>query len=108
MNQNYQMASSSNALFIINHAFDRLRDTVSNDDCDQMDRTRSVNDVVDAAIEIQKRLVARRENRNLRKLYPFLQGLERYSKAIDVACNGTDYMPWIWVSILGLRHPKCS
>ena len=55
-------------------------------------------DVVDALLVIQKDLQGRRENRNLRKLYPFLQGLERYSGAIEVLSNGlSPYLPWIWV-----------
>jgi hypothetical protein len=50
-----------------------------------------------AAEEIQEAQRKRRSLRNMRRIEPFLKGLEKYSKVIEVACNGTDYLPWIWV-----------
>jgi hypothetical protein len=34
------------------------------------------------------------------RLEPFLKDLEQYSKLVEVACNGTSYLPWIWVSCI--------
>ncbi|KAK6834117.1 hypothetical protein PG995_013848 [Apiospora arundinis] len=33
------------------------------------------------------------------RIRPFLVSIENYSKALEVACNGTDYLPWIWAPI---------
>ncbi|KAL6812597.1 hypothetical protein V8C40DRAFT_256786 [Trichoderma camerunense] len=84
----------------IKEAVERLRDSLSSDDQRQIENTMSVQDVIDSLVNIQKELQQRRENRNLRKLYPFLQGLERYSGVIDTLSNGlSPYLPWIWAPI---------
>ncbi|PON26980.1 NACHT domain-containing protein [Trichoderma gamsii] len=84
----------------IKEAAERLRDSLSSDDQKQIENTIKVQDVIDSLLKIQKELQQRRENRNLRKLYPFLQGLERYSGVIDTLSNGlSPYLPWIWAPI---------
>ncbi|KAI8722914.1 NACHT domain-containing protein [Fusarium sp. LHS14.1] len=35
----------------------------------------------------------------MRRLEPLFTGLGYYSKTIEVLCNGTPYMPWIWAPI---------
>ena len=61
-------------------------------------RSTSLEDVRNAAKEIERQLAARQCLRNMRRIQPFLDGLEHYSKVIEVLCNGTPYLPWIWVS----------
>ena len=34
----------------------------------------------------------------MRRLQPFFDGLDRYSKVIEILCNGTPYLSYIWVS----------
>ena len=58
----------------------------------------SLQDVLTAVQKIENQLAARQCLRNMRRLKPFLDGLACYSKAVDVLCNGTPYLPWIWVS----------
>ncbi|GAW11335.1 hypothetical protein ANO14919_006790 [Xylariales sp. No.14919] len=90
-------AGSAGAALVITEAVERFRDSVSPDDRAQIEST-ELKDVLNALFGIQKDLQQRRENRNLRKLHPFLQGLERYSGAIDTLSNGlSPYLPWIWV-----------
>ncbi|KAI1366204.1 hypothetical protein F5Y08DRAFT_302008 [Xylaria arbuscula] len=92
-------AHSAEAALIITEAVNRFRNSVSSDDRGQIEGT-GVKDVVNALVRIQQDLQERRENRNLRKLYPFVQGLERYSGAIDTLSNGlSPYLPWIWAPI---------
>ncbi|KAI3318736.1 hypothetical protein HD806DRAFT_510815 [Xylariaceae sp. AK1471] len=92
-------AHSAGAALVITEAVERFRDSVSPDDRAQIEST-ELKDVVNALLSIQKDLQQRRENRNLRKLYPFVQGLERYSGAIDTLSNGlSPYLPWIWAPI---------
>ncbi|KAJ3578997.1 hypothetical protein NPX13_g1567 [Xylaria arbuscula] len=92
-------AQSAEAALIITEAVNRFRNSVSSDDRGQIEGT-GVKDVVNALVRIQQDLQERRENRNLRKLYPFVQGLERYSGAIDTLSNGlSPYLPWIWAPI---------
>ncbi|KAI1734594.1 hypothetical protein F4680DRAFT_336723 [Xylaria scruposa] len=90
---------SAGAALVITEAVERFRATVSPDDQAQIEST-ELKDVVNALLSIQQDLQQRRENRNLRKLYPLVQGLERYSGAIDTLSNGlSPYLPWIWAPI---------
>jgi hypothetical protein len=57
----------------------------------------TLRDVHEAAKEIEQQLAAQQRLRNLKRLEPLLNGLEAYSKVLEVLCNGTPYLPWIWV-----------
>ena len=59
----------------------------------------TLGDVRKAAIDIERQLAARQSLRNMRRLEPLFQGLEHYSRTIEVLCNGTEYLPWIWAPI---------
>ncbi|KAF1849355.1 uncharacterized protein K460DRAFT_404584 [Cucurbitaria berberidis CBS 394.84] len=82
-------------------SFDRFEKTVQkrskNDQRDFNDTT--LRDVQEAAKEIEQQLAARQCLRNLKRLEPLLSGLEAYSKVVEVLCNGTPYVPWIWAPI---------
>jgi len=58
----------------------------------------TLRDVRDAAKEVERQLAARQCMRNMKRLEPLLNGLEAYSKVIEVLCNGTPFLSWIWVS----------
>jgi hypothetical protein len=60
-------------------------------------KTTDLQGVRDAAKEIERQLAARQCLRNMKRIQPLLDGLERYSKVVEVLCNGTPYLPWIWV-----------
>ncbi|KAL6352221.1 hypothetical protein LRP88_14426 [Fusarium phalaenopsidis] len=52
-----------------------------------------------AALDIENQLATRQSLRNMRRLMPLFRGLEHYSKVVDILCNGTPYLPWIWAPI---------
>ena len=58
----------------------------------------SLQDVLTAVQKIENQLAARQCLRNMCRLKPFFEGLACYSKAVGVLCNGTPYLPLIWVS----------
>ncbi|CAN9263627.1 unnamed protein product [Alternaria alternata] len=58
----------------------------------------TLRDVRDAAKEVERQLAARQCMRNMKRLEPFLNGLEAYSKVIEVLCNGTPFLSWIWLA----------
>ena len=84
------------ALRSIEDSFRRFKDTVSESDALEFNRT-DLSSVRDAAREVEKQLAAKGEHRALRRIEPFLTGLGHYSEAIAVLANGTPYLPWIWV-----------
>jgi hypothetical protein len=85
------------ALASFQTAFDKLRESVSQSDAQKFKST-TLQDVWNAAIEIEKTQRQRQSVRNMKRIEPFLKGLEKYSKTIEVLCNGTPFLPWIWVS----------
>ncbi|KAF7670744.1 hypothetical protein GT037_011195, partial [Alternaria burnsii] len=58
----------------------------------------TLRDVRNAAKEVERHLAARQCMRNMKRLEPFLNGLEAYSKVIEVLCNGTPFLSWIWLA----------
>ena len=79
-------------------AFERLKELMSKDDVRAMAST-TMDDVWTAAKEIERQLELRRSLRGLRRIQPFLAGIEQYSKVVEVVCNGTPYLPYLWVSL---------
>ncbi|KAH7068217.1 hypothetical protein BKA63DRAFT_109499 [Paraphoma chrysanthemicola] len=59
----------------------------------------TLRDVRDAAKQIEGQLAARQCLRNMKRLEPLLNGLEAYSKVVEVLCNGTPFVSWIWAPI---------
>lgn len=79
-------------------AFERLKETVSKDDARSFNST-TMEDVWTTTKDIERYLESRRSLRGFRRIQPFLVGLEQYSKVVEVICNGTPYMPYIWASL---------
>ena len=79
-------------------AITALQDSVSKEDVRAFKITK-YEDVWATARQIERDLERRRSLRNFRRLQPFLAGLDQYSEAIAVFCNGTPVLPYIWVSL---------
>ncbi|PVH83786.1 hypothetical protein DL98DRAFT_652239 [Cadophora sp. DSE1049] len=89
---------SPQARIIFEDAFKHFEETVNFDDKREFQLT-TLKDVRDAARQIERDLGDRGCLRNMRRLQPFFDGLDRYSTIIDVLCNGTPYLPYIWAPI---------
>ncbi|KAH7163473.1 hypothetical protein B0J13DRAFT_634785 [Dactylonectria estremocensis] len=89
---------SRTARRIIREAFDSLEQTVSPLEAKEFNDI-TLQNVQKAALEIENQLSARGSLRNMRRLMPLFKGLEHYAKCIEVLCNGTPYLPWIWAPI---------
>jgi hypothetical protein len=92
---------SPQARIIFEDALNRFEQTVNFDDKREFQLT-TLQDVREAARQIERDLGDRGCLRNMRRLQPFFDGLDRYSTIIEVLCNGTPYLPYIWVS--GIRR----
>ncbi|KAK7987389.1 kinesin light chain, partial [Apiospora arundinis] len=82
----------------VQHAFEELRDTITPNDFNNS-KKKTLQDVISEAKKIENELAARKALRNLKRFAPLFQGMEHYAKAMDVVCNGTPYLPWIWAPI---------
>lgn len=89
--------ASTQARDIVSKAFERFQIIVTPEHARSFDNT-TLKDVRDAARQLEDELAARRSLKNMKRLYSFFNGIECYSKSIEVLCNGTPYLPWIWVS----------
>lgn len=82
----------------IREAFTNLKRTISDEDsADFADTT--LESVIKAAHDIEDQLAARQSLRNMRRLMPLFTGLSYYGQSVEVVCNGTPYLPWIWAPI---------
>ena len=88
--------ASLQARVLFEEAFIRFEQTVSFDDKREFQST-SLKDVREAARHIEQELGDRGCLRNMKRLQPLLEGLERYSKVVEVLCNGTPYLSYVWV-----------
>lgn len=88
-------------------AFKELESTITTDDSKDF-HSSTLARVRDDALDIENRLAARGSLRNMRRLMPLFTALEHYSKAIDVLCNGTPYMPWVWAPITLVLRIACE
>jgi hypothetical protein len=80
-------------------AFEDLERTITPADSRTLRSTSTLQQVRAAAVEIENRLAARGSLRNMRRLVPLFKGLEHYAKVVDLLCNGTPYLSWIWAPI---------
>lgn len=79
-------------------AFEELERTITPADSHDFPKT-TLEHVRKAALDIENQLAARQCLRNMRRLRPLFHGLEHYAKVVDVLCNGTPYLAWIWAPI---------
>ncbi|KAL2670091.1 hypothetical protein Neosp_014972 [[Neocosmospora] mangrovei] len=79
-------------------AYDELERTITPADKRDFGNT-TLQHVRKAALDLEDQLAARQSLRNMRRLMPLFRGLEHYSKVVDILCNGTPYLPWIWAPI---------
>jgi hypothetical protein len=83
---------------MIREAFEDLERAISPADSNDFGNA-TLESVQKAALDIENQLAARSSLRNMRRLMPLFSGLRHYSSAVEVLCNGTPYLPWIWAPI---------
>ncbi|CAN9407282.1 unnamed protein product [Alternaria alternata] len=79
-------------------AFQELERTVTPADSKAI-RSTTLEQTRIEALYIEKQLAARQALCNMRRLDPLLEGLKHYSQVVDILCNGTPFLPWIWSPI---------
>jgi hypothetical protein len=89
---------SPQARLTLQNAFERFAGTVTPDDQRLLNNT-TLQDVREEADDIERQFRARRTLRHMARLEPFLRGIEHYSKVVEVLCNGTPYLSWIWAPV---------
>ncbi|KAL7914862.1 hypothetical protein GGI35DRAFT_161583 [Trichoderma velutinum] len=90
--------ASLEAQRMMREAFIELERIITVSDRAQL-KNLSLEDVQQAALQVEKQLAASQSLRNMRRLAPLFTGLGYYSQSIEVLCNGTPYLPWLWAPI---------
>lgn len=70
------------------------------DEDDQQIRATSLEEVYAAIAETERELAARRSLRNLERLSPYINAIVHYGTVIEVFCNSSAVVPYLWVSLL--------
>lgn len=91
-------ASQSAAQNLIKRAFQDLEQIATPNDARTFSNT-TLEDVRKAARSIENEMQARQANCNMRRLEPFFTAMQHYSRPLEVLCNGTPYLPWIWAPV---------
>jgi len=102
----FAMASASGASLPVSFhmGFERLKDLMSKNDACAMTSI-IMKDVWTAAKDIERQLELWRSLRDFRRIQSFLAGIEQYSKVVEVVCNETSYLSYIWASFtLNVSH----
>ena len=84
---------------IIAGAIEKFKRPISEEDAHNFAST-ELKDVWSAVREIDTRQRRRQSAQNLRRIEPLLQGVEKNAKVIEVLCNGTPFMRYVWVCTL--------
>jgi hypothetical protein len=85
---------------MIQRACERFQKELSPQDANLIQPTTSLDEVKIAIQQIERQMAARQSLRNLQRITPFVDAIDRYSKAVEVAANGTPYLPWLWVRLI--------
>ncbi|RGP62626.1 nacht domain-containing protein [Fusarium sporotrichioides] len=80
-------------------ACDRFRNEILPEDARLIEATTNLDDVKLAIGQVERQLAARQLLRDMDRITPFVDAIGRYSKALEVAANGTPYLPWLWAPI---------
>ncbi|KAF0315662.1 hypothetical protein GQ607_017099 [Colletotrichum asianum] len=91
-------AASAAARRTIKDAFDQLEQTILPEDSHDFSTT-TLDHVRKSALAIEDQLAARKSLRNMRRLVPLFNGLEHYGRVVEILCNGTPYLSWVWAPI---------
>jgi 5'-deoxynucleotidase YfbR-like HD superfamily hydrolase len=92
----------ASATVTIHKAFENLQSSISLEHRHHFTSTK-LEDVWNAVQEIEATQRKRHLAQNLRRIEPLLEALEKYAKVIEILCNGTQYLSFIWVS-----HPSLA
>jgi hypothetical protein len=89
-------SSEADEVSKIREAFERLNSTITQSDAIAF-RSTTLQDVRDAAVRIENKQAQRSCLRNMRRMEPVFKAIENYSKVIEVLCQGTPYLCFLWV-----------
>lgn len=79
-------------------AYEKFKLTVDTSDARAFQST-TLGDVWKTVREVEQQLAARNSLRNMRRVQPLLERLKIISVPVDILCNGTPYLPWVWAPI---------
>ena len=77
-------------------AFNKLQDSLTIEDMRIFASTTMV-DVWKAVQDVECQLEERRTLRGFHRIRTLLAGIEKYSGVVEILCQGTLYLPFIWV-----------
>ena len=94
-------------MLLFREAFEKLEEIVKaiNTQHVPLFHDATLEQVYKASLNIEQDLRKRKLVRNMTRLRPFLQRVHHYHQAVEVLCNGTPYLSWIWVRSFPILEP---
>jgi hypothetical protein len=77
-------------------ALENFKGTLKNKEKNNFKLT-TVEDLQQAIGELQQKQLSERRLRNMNRLKRFVEAMEQYGKVVDVFCNSTELVIFIWV-----------
>lgn len=75
---------------------ERFRKDLNAED-DKSMRATSLDDVRATIVQTERELASRQGLRHFDRLSPYINAIERYGKVIEIFCNSSPFVPYIWV-----------
>ncbi|TVY89373.1 Vegetative incompatibility protein HET-E-1 [Lachnellula willkommii] len=91
----------------IGDAFHKLKGSISESDAHDWAST-ELKDVWAEVRKIDSEQRKRQSAQNLRRIEPLLYGIGKYAKVIEVLCNGTPFLPYVWAPIKLMLQLACQ
>ena len=65
-------------------------------------RLTTLEDLEQTIADIQAEQHGERRLQNLNRLKPFLECLNQYGNVVDIFCNSSQFLPFVWVRSVGI------
>jgi hypothetical protein len=58
----------------------------------------TLEDLKKCLASLQEKQQSQRRVQNLNRLAPFLEGMDQFGKVVEMFCNSSEFVPFVWVS----------
>jgi len=64
----------------------------------------TLEDLEQCLATIQAKQQSQRRVQNLNRLRPFLEAMDQFGKVVEIFCNSSEFVPFVWVSDLATAN----
>jgi hypothetical protein len=87
---------------IFQDVLDRFKKDLSKKEKDYFTNVTSFDELEKSIGDLQERQTVKRQARNLERLSPFLEAIKQWGQVVEVFCNSSEFVAFVWVSSHGI------